>query len=158
MQAERSETLEQELEEFYQAHPDRYHPFLWREREQLLADGTDLERLDETTFALFSEILSVRMGFDRNDVPQRRYYEYVCQQVYCFFRSDAYHGERFTAEALKQMLITGAALQIIQWTGWSAALVTAAVSLVASTAIKIGVEAWCRYYEQQHPEVLDEHR
>ena len=44
MQAERSETLEQELEEFYQAHPDRYHPFLWREREQLLADGTDLER------------------------------------------------------------------------------------------------------------------
>lgn len=37
--------------------------------------------------------------------------------------------------------------------GGDAALVTAAVTLVVSTTLKIGIRAWCRYYADRHPEV-----
>ena len=33
-----------------------------------------------------------------------------------------------------------------------AALVTAAVTLVVSTALKVGIRAWCQYYADRHPE------
>ena len=55
--------------------------------------------------------------------------------------------------SLREMLITTTAVTIARQTGWDAALVTAAVTLVVSTTLKIGIRAWCRYYADRHPEV-----
>lgn len=98
-------------------------------------------------------MLSPRLGFDRSDIPQKRYYDYICEQIYRFFTRKGYEGERLTADALREMLITTTAVAIARQTGWDAALVTAAVTLVVSTALKVGVRAWCQYYADRHPEV-----
>ena len=145
--------LQEELRLFYQENPDRFHPFLVKEQNVLLQEGRDLKRIDSNTFALFSEILSGRLGFDRDDIPQKKYYDYVCQQIYCFFSSKSgYKEDYFTASALKEMLVATIAVQISQETGWSVSLVAAAVTLVLSATVKIGIRAWCQYYEESRPE------
>lgn len=152
MNTELSTALEAEMSAFYLDHPEYFHPFLMKEREDLFASPFRPAQVEDNTFALFSEILAPRLGFDRNDAPQKKYYDYICKQIYCFFMARGYHEEHFTAVALKEMLITTTAVHIIQWTGWNAALVTAAVTLVLSSVVKIGIRAWCQYYEEQHPE------
>ena len=145
--------LEHNLRDFYRDNPPYFHPFLWHEREALLAAAPAPAALEDNTFALFSEILAPRLGFDRSDVPQKRYYDYICQQIYHFFtRREGYGAECFTADALRDMLITTTAVAIAQQTGLDAALVTAAVTLVVSTALKVGIRAWCQYYADRHPE------
>lgn len=152
MDAELCAALDAEMNAFYKAYPECFHPFLLKERDGMFAALTNLDEVDRNTFALFSEILSPRIGFDRNDAPHKKYYDYICRQIYWFFKSNGYEEEYFTALALKEMLITTTAIQIIQWTGWNAALVTAAVTLTLSSVVKIGVRAWCQYYEDNHPE------
>ena len=94
-----------------------------------------------------------RLGFDRSDAPQKRYYDYICQQIYYFFtRRKGYGAECFTADAVREMLITTTAVTISQKTGLEAALATAAVTLVVSTVLKVGIRAWCQYYADRHPE------
>ena len=146
-------TLEEFLDSFFVRHPQCLHPFLWHEREELLSASASPAVIEANTFALFAEILSPRLGFDRSDLPQKRYYDYICEQIYYFFTHRGYEGERFTADALREMLITTTAVTVARQTGWDAALVTAAVTLVVSTALKVGVRAWCCYYADSHPEV-----
>lgn len=148
-----SAALDQSLDSFFAEHPQCFHPFLWHEREVLLTASASPVSMDNNTFALFAEILSHRLGFDRSDIPQKRYYDYICEQIYRFFTSKGYEGERLTADAFREMLITTTAVTIARQTGWDAALVTAAVTLVVSTTFKVGVRAWCRYYADRHPEV-----
>lgn len=145
--------MDDAMDLFYQTHPECFHPFLMKEREEIFSCHPNLAEADRNTFALFSEILGIRVGFDRNDAPQKTYYAYICHQIYCFFRAKGYEEEHYTAVALKEMLITVTAIEIIQWTNWNAALVTAGVTLLVSSTIKIGVRAWCQYYEDTHPEV-----
>lgn len=135
--------LDQSLYTFFSENPQSFHPFLWHEREALLSDSTSPYDLENNTFALFAEILSPRLGFDRSDIPQKRYYDYICEQIYRFFTRRGYEGEHLTADALREMLITTTAVTIARQTGWDAALVTAAVTLVVSTTLKIGIRAWC---------------
>lgn len=145
--------LEHALSDFYDEYPQHFHPFLWHERETLLAASAAPAALEDNTFALFSEILAPRLGFDRSDVPQKRYYDYICQQIYYFFtRKEGYGAECFTADALRDIFITTTAVTISQQTGMDAALATAAVTLVVSTVLKVGVRAWCQYYADRHPE------
>ena len=148
-----SAALERSLDGFYAEYPQCFHPFLWHERETLLAAPAAPSAIEDNTFALFTEMLSHRLGFDRSDIPQKRYYDYICEQIYRFFTRKGYEGERLTADALREMLITTTAVAIARQTGWDAALVTAAVTLVVSTALKVGVRAWCQYYADRHPEV-----
>ena len=145
--------LEQSLDDFFAEHPRCFHPFLWHEREVLLAASASFSDMENNTFALCSEMLSVRFGFERSDVPQKRYYDYICEQIYHFFTRRGYESEHLTATALQEMLIATTAVTIARQTGWNAAMVTAAVTLVVSTTLKIGVRAWCRYYADRHPEV-----
>ena len=133
--------LEADLGRFYGEHPECLHPFLSREREELLARAADPEALERNTFALFSEILTPRQGFDRDEGSQKSYFDFVCEQVYRFFRKNGYEAEHYSAVAVKEMLITVTAVQIVQATDWNAAFVTAAVTLVVSTAVKLGVRA-----------------
>lgn len=127
--------LDQSLYTFFSENPQSFHPFLWHEREALLSDSTSPYDLENNTFALFAEILSPRLGFDRSDIPQKRYYDYICEQIYRFFTRRGYEGEHLTADALREMLITTTAVTIARQTGWDAALVTAAVTLVVSTTL-----------------------
>lgn len=153
MDTEIATALDKDLAAFYREYPERFHPFLLQEQRALLAGKPNLEQIDKNTFALFSEILSARLGFDRDDIPQKKYYDCVCRQIYLFFSAKGcYAEEHFTAAALKEMLIATIAVQISQETGWNAALITAAVTLVLSAAIKVGIQAWCQYYEERHPE------
>lgn len=148
-----SSELEHTLRNFYEENPQYLHPFLWHERETLLSASATPAALEDNTFALFSEILAPRLGFDRSDAPQKRYYDYICQQIYYFFtRRKGYGAECFTADALRDMLITTTSVAIAQQTGLDAALVTAAVTLVVSTVLKVGIRAWCQYYADRHPE------
>lgn len=57
--------------------------------------------------------------------------------------------------AFREMFITTTAVTISQQTGVDAALVTAAVTLVVSTTLKVGVRAWCQYYADLHPEMRE---
>lgn len=148
-----SAALEQSLDGFFSEHPRCFHPFLWHEREVILAASASPSAIENNTVALFTEMLSSRLGFDRSDIPQKRYYDYICEQIYRFFTRKAYEGERLTADALREMLITTTAVTIVRQTGWDTALVTAAVTLVVSTTLKVGIRAWCRYYADRHPEV-----
>ncbi len=143
--------LAQDVQLFYEDHPEQYHPFLSAEHDQLINDGIDLEQIDQVTLALFSEINSCRFGFHKNEDSTRKYYDYVCEQIYFFFTQKGYGEEFYTAAALKEMLITTSAVTVVQRTGWNAAFVTAAVTLVVSTVIKVGVRSWCRFYEDRHP-------
>ena len=60
-----------------------------------------------------------------------------------------------SAAAFREMFITTTAVTISQQTGVDAALVTAAVTLVVSTTLKVGVRAWCQYYADLHPEMRE---
>ena len=73
--------LDQSLCTFFSENPQSFHPFLWHEREALLSDSTSPYDLENNTFALFAEILSPRLGFDRSDIPQKRYYDYMTISV-----------------------------------------------------------------------------
>lgn len=153
MDSNLSATLDQSLDCFFAEHPQCFHPFLWHERKTLLSAPASPSIMENNTFALFAEILSPRLGFDRSDIPQKRYYDYICEQIYRFFTRKGYEAEHLTADAFREMLITTTAVTIARQTGWDAALLTAAVTLVVSTALKVGVRAWCRYYADRHPEV-----
>ena len=144
MDTQLNSALDQALNDFYASYPEYYHPFLMQERSALFASLPDPDAVNCNTFALFSEITAPRLGFDRSDAPQKKYYDYICKQIYCFFRARGYEEEHFTAVALKEMLISAIALQIVQWTGWNAALVSAAVTLILSSVVKIGIRAWCQ--------------
>ena len=148
-----SAALDQSLNGFFAEYPQCFHPFLWHEREALLSAAPSPSTMEDNTFALFAEILSLRLGFDRSDGPEKRYYDYICEQIYRFFTRKGYEGEHLTADAFREMLITTTAVTIARQTGWDAALITAAVTLVVSTTLKVGVRAWCRYYADRHPEV-----
>ena len=65
--------LDQSLYTFFSENPQSFHPFLWHEREALLSESTSPYDLENNTFALFAESLSPRLGFDRSDIPQKRY-------------------------------------------------------------------------------------
>ncbi len=145
--------LDADLAYFYETYPELSHPYLAKERERIFDAAPDPAQADNVTFALFSEITAPRMGFDRDDAPQKKYYDYICNQIYCFFTAKGYEEEHFTAIALKDMLITTTAVEIVRQTNWNAALVTAAVTLVLSTTVRVGIRAWCQYYADKHPEV-----
>ena len=145
--------LERDLTGFYAEHPQLFHPFLWHEREALLSASVAPADLEDNTFALVSEILTPRLGFNRSDVPQKRCYDYICEQIYHFFTHNDYQKERLTAATLRDVCITTAAVAVSQNTGVDATLATAAVTLVVSTVLKVGVRAWCQYYADRHPEV-----
>lgn len=141
-----SAALDRSLDGFFAERPQCFHPFLWHEREALLSSAASpSDAIEDNTFALFTEMLSFRLGFDRSDIPQKRYYDYICEQIYRFFTRKDYEWENLTADALREMLITTTAVAIARQTGWDAALVTAAVTLVVSTTLKVGVRAWCQY-------------
>ncbi len=145
--------LIQDLQTFYEKYPEQYHPFLTAEHEQLMSSCSELYKIEQLTQALFTEITSCRIGYNKDgDIP-RKYYEYVCEQIYCFFSAKGYGAEVYTAVALKEMLITTTAVELAQLTGWNTAFVTAAVTLVVSTAVKVGIRSWCRYYEDSHPDM-----
>ncbi len=144
--------LNQDLVSFYADFPEQYHPFLVTEHQDMLNSIENYRQADAITRALFSEILTCRLGFNRDNGSRDKYYTYVCDQLYCFFTGKGYAEEVYTASALKEMFITTAAVAIVQETGWNPAFVTAAVTLVVSTAVKIGIRSWCRYYEDTYPD------
>ena len=153
MNDELSAVLDRSLNDFYTEHPVCFHPFLFHERQVLLASSAPLAAVDNNTFALFVEILSPHPGFDRSDIPQKRYYDYICAQIYYFFTHEDYKKEQYDAQMLHATLITGTAVAVSQQTGWNPVLVTTAVMLVVNTTLKVGIRAWCRYYADRHPEV-----
>jgi len=152
-QQELSAQLDLETDAFFQRHPECYHPFLMDERQALLDSGADLSRLDANTFALFDEVLSCRMGFDRDDsCENKKHYNVVCHQLYLFFTSDQYKEEQLTAAVLKELAVPMAAVSLYQRTGLDPVLIAAAISLVLNSILKVGVRAWCEYYRNRHPE------
>lgn len=129
-------------------------PFLMDERQTLLDSRADVSSLDMNTFALFDEILSCRMGFNRDDSQENKtQYNAVCHQIYLFFTSDEYKEEKLTAAVVKEMVIPMAAVSLSEATRLDPVLVCAAISLTLNTILKIGVRAWCEYYRNKHPEL-----
>lgn len=145
--------LDQDLASFYADFPEQYHPFLMAEYQDVLISGENYRQADTITRALFSEILTCRLGFSRDDGSKDKYYTYVCEQLYYFFTGKGYAEETYTASALKEMFITTTAVAIVQETNWNPAFVTAAITLVVSTVVKIGIRSWCRYYEDTRPDI-----
>lgn len=149
-----SAQLDMELERFFQAHPECCHPFLMDERQTLLDSRADVSSLDMNAFALFDEILSCRMGFNRDDSQENKtHYNAVCHQIYLFFTSDEYKEEKLTAAVVKEMVIPMAAVSLSETTRLDPVLVCAAISLILNTILKIGVRVWCEYYRNKHPEL-----
>ena len=135
-------------------HGGRPRALLWKARKSAAFQSGQAKRAVRRPLRIE---VSAAIGFEGRSLyeQQKRYYDYVCEQIYHFFTRRGYEEENLTAAAFREMFITTTAVTISQQTGVDAALVTAAVTLVVSTTLKVGVRAWCQYYADRHPEMRE---